>query len=63
MKVTQKDSISCFQDMLKAKGFRSTKQRLSVYKVLLEKKDHPTADDIFFRVKRNSPYNFIRNCL
>ena len=66
MKVTPKDSISRFQDMLKAKGFRSTKQRLSVYKVLLEKKDHPTADDIFFRVKEILPtisFATVYNCL
>ena len=66
MKVATKDSISCFQDMLKAKGFRSTKQRLSVYKVLLGKKDHPTADEVLLRVRRVLPtisLATVYNCL
>ncbi|MDA8990694.1 transcriptional repressor [Opitutales bacterium] len=54
------------QDSLKKKGLRSTKQRLCVYDVILEKKDHPTADDIFLRVRKKLPkisYATVYNCL
>ena len=32
-------------------GLRSTPQREVVYDVLLKKRDHPTADEVFVRVK------------
>ena len=51
---------------LKEKGLRSTKQRLCVYDVILEKRDHPTADDIFLRVRKKLPkisYATVYNCL
>ena len=51
---------------LKDKGLRSTKQRLCVYDVILEKRDHPTADDIFLRVRKKLPkisYATVYNCL
>ncbi len=32
-------------------GFRMTRQRKVVYDVLLETKDHPTANEVFFRSK------------
>ena len=51
---------------LKKKGLRSTKQRLCVYDVILEKRDHPTADDIFLRVRRKLPkisFATVYNCL
>ena len=32
-------------------GLRPTAQREVVFKVILEKRDHPTADEIFARVK------------
>ena len=53
-------------DSLKSKGLRSTKQRLCVYDVILEKRDHPTADDIFLRVKKKLPkisFATVYNCL
>ena len=37
---------------LKRKGLRPTKQRSSVYEVILGKKDHPSADEILLRVRR-----------
>ena len=40
---------------LKSKGLKPTKQRSSVYKVILDKKDHPTAEDILLRVRKNLP--------
>ncbi|MDE3065960.1 MAG: transcriptional repressor [Verrucomicrobiota bacterium] len=33
-------------------GFRFTPQRQHVYDVLLRKRDHPTADEVFIRAKR-----------
>ena len=51
---------------LKEKGLRSTKQRLCVYDVILEKRDHPTADDIFLRVRKKLPkisFATVYNCL
>ena len=44
-----------FSKTLKEKGLRSTKQRACVYWAILDKRDHPTADDIFDRVKRHLP--------
>ena len=51
---------------LKAKGLRSTKQRLCVYNIILEKRDHPTTDDIFLRVRKKLPkisFATVYNCL
>ncbi len=36
-------------------GFRFTPQREHVYAVLLEKRDHPTAEEVFIRAKRQMP--------
>ena len=50
----------------KKRDLRSTKQRLCVYDVILEKRDHPTADDIFLRVRKKLPkisFATVYNCL
>lgn len=47
-------------------GHRSTPQREVVYKVITEKRDHPTADEIFARVKAHMPtisLATVYNCL
>ena len=44
-------SKKTFAHSLREKGLRPTKQRACVYEVILDKRDHPTADDIFDRVK------------
>jgi hypothetical protein len=36
-------------------GFRFTPQRQQVYLVLLQKRDHPTAEEVFIRAKRQMP--------
>ncbi len=36
-------------------GLRSTPQRELIYDVLLRKRDHPTADEVFVRVKTEMP--------
>ena len=47
-------------------GLRSTPQREVVYSVLLKKRDHPTADEVFARVKPELPtisLATVYNCL
>ena len=47
-------------------GLRPTPQREIVFKVILEKRDHPTADEIFARVKHQMPtisLATVYNCL
>jgi Fur family peroxide stress response transcriptional regulator len=47
-------------------GLRPTPQREVVFKVILEKRDHPTADEIFARVKGQRPgisLATVYNCL
>ncbi len=53
-------------EQLAATGFRFTKQRRQVYDVLLQKMDHPTAEDVFLRAKRAMPeisMATVYNCL
>jgi Fur family peroxide stress response transcriptional regulator len=47
-------------------GFRFTPQREHVYAVLLRKRDHPTAEQVFIRAKREMPeisMATVYNCL
>jgi len=47
-------------------GLRSTPQREIIYRVLLKKRDHPTADEVFARVKTELPtisLATVYNCL
>jgi len=47
-------------------GLRMTKQRQEVYRVLMHEKDHPTANDVFMRVKDQLPHislATVYNCL
>ena len=47
-------------------GFRFTQQRQQVYDVLLQKLDHPTAEEVFIRSKRSMPeisHATVYNCL
>ncbi len=51
---------------LAASGLRSTPQREIVYQSLIEKRDHPTADEVFARVKSAMPnisLATVYNCL
>ena len=51
---------------LAATGFRFTEQRRQVYDVLLHKRDHPTAEDVFLRAKKAMPdisHATVYNCL
>jgi Fur family peroxide stress response transcriptional regulator len=47
-------------------GFRFTPQREQVYAVLLQRRDHPTAEEVFIRAKRAMPdisMATVYNCL
>lgn len=53
-------------DKLAAAGLRSTRQREVVYEAILSKRDHPSADEIFARVKKDMPtisLATVYNCL
>ncbi len=51
---------------LEHSGQRATKQREHVYALLLEKRDHPTADEVYARAKSDMPtisLATVYNCL
>ena len=53
-------------ERLTTSGFRFTPQREHVYSVLLQKRDHPTAEEVFIRAKRAMPdisMATVYNCL
>ncbi len=53
-------------ERLSTSGFRFTPQRQHVYDVVMQKRDHPTAEDIFIRTKRSMPeisHATVYNCL
>lgn len=53
-------------ERLATSGFRFTPQRQHVYNVLLEKRDHPTVEEVFIRSKQNMPdisMATVYNCL
>jgi Fur family peroxide stress response transcriptional regulator len=55
-----------FNDRLAATGLRFTRQREQVYEVLLQKRDHPTAEQVFLRAKQTMPdisLATVYNCL
>lgn len=60
---TTNDSLT---QRLAGSGLRATPQREIVYQVLLERRDHPTADELFARVKTRMPtisLATVYNCL
>ena len=53
-------------ERLATSGFRFTSQRRCVYDVLLHKRDHPTAEEVFTRAKKVMPeisHATVYNCL
>jgi Fe2+ or Zn2+ uptake regulation protein len=53
-------------ERLNTGGFRFTPQRQHVYDVLLRKRDHPTAEEVFIRAKQEKPdisMATVYNCL
>jgi Fur family peroxide stress response transcriptional regulator len=59
--VSHTDSSGALAQRLSDSGLRSTPQREVIYSVLLKKRDHPTAEDVFARAKPEMP--MIYNCL
>jgi Fur family transcriptional regulator, peroxide stress response regulator len=60
------DSSDALAKRLTGSGLRPTVQRDIVYRVILEKRNHPSADDIFARVKAQMPtisLATVYNCL
>lgn len=63
---TATDNHAALSEQLKARDVRPTPQREVVLRVILEKRDHPTADEIFARVKASMPtisLATVYNCL
>ena len=53
-------------ERLSTSGFRFTPQRQHVYNVLMEKRDHPTVEEVFLRAKPGMPdisMATVYNCL
>ena len=66
MKAAEKRLNEDFSRQLTTSGFRFTPQRQQVYDVLLQKRDHPTADEVFIRAKKRMPeisHATVYNCL
>jgi Fur family peroxide stress response transcriptional regulator len=54
------------QERLEQSGLRFTQRRQHVYGVLLEQRDHPTAEEVFIRAKKGMPeisMATVYNCL
>lgn len=67
MSVAAKDPPPAqLSERLATLGFRFTPQRERVYAVLLQKRDHPTAEEVFIRAKQDMPeisLATVYNCL
>jgi len=64
--VGNKKIESPLNERLATSGFRFTPQRQQVYDVLVGKRDHPTAEEVFIRAKKGSPdisMATVYNCL
>jgi len=46
------DRKNRLQDAIIRKGMRYTKQREHIFNILMDKRDHPTADEVFLRARR-----------
>ena len=60
------DGLPPFNERLAASGLRLTPQRKEVYEVLLQQRDHPTAEEVFIRAKADMPdisMATVYNCL
>jgi Fur family transcriptional regulator, peroxide stress response regulator len=65
-RVKKKQPDDDLSERLATSGFRFTSQRQHVYKVLIEERDHPTAEEVFIRTKREMPeisMATVYNCL
>ena len=65
-RVEHKKTDAHLSKQLSTSGFRFTPQREHVYGVLMEQRDHPTAEEVFIRAKRRMPeisMATVYNCL
>src|SRR5512137_541184 len=65
-KAVASDLDDRLNEQLTTRGFRFTPQREHVYAVLLQKRDHPTAEEVFIRAKQELPeisMATVYNCL
>jgi Fur family peroxide stress response transcriptional regulator len=65
-RVEHKELDEQLSRQLSTSGFRFTPQRQHVYDVLIEERDHPTAEEVFIRAKREMPeisMATVYNCL
>jgi Fur family peroxide stress response transcriptional regulator len=63
---SRNQSKGALSERLTTGGFRFTRQRERVYAVLLAKRDHPTAEEVFMRAKHTMPdisMATVYNCL
>ena len=64
--VSTADSSEALAQRLSDSGLRSTPQREAIYSVLLKKRDHPTAEEVFARARPEIPVislATVYNCL
>jgi len=64
--IANKNAEDQLNERLATRGFRFTPQRQQVYEVLLQERDHPTAEGVFMRAKRAMPVismATVYNCL
>src|SRR5580700_11673458 len=64
--LSNSDSSDALAQRLSDSGLRSTPQREAIYRVLLKKRDHPTAEEVFARAKPEMPMislATVYNCL
>jgi Fur family transcriptional regulator, peroxide stress response regulator len=64
--LSNSDNSGALAQRLSDSGLRATPQREVIYNVLLKKRDHPTAEDVFARAKPEMPMislATVYNCL
>src|SRR6478609_4462997 len=64
--MVQKTDSKSYDETISQKGFRFTEQRRAVYDAVMGKRDHPTAVEVFMRVKKKAPtisLATVYNCL
>ena len=66
MKKSSAPSNPAYESAMGREGLRLTPQRRQVYEVLMHKRDHPTATEVFLRVQKRMPsisLATVYNCL
>src|SRR5687768_12407341 len=66
LKRTKQSADGTLNDRLTRSGLRDTPQRRNVYSVLMQERDHPTAEQVFIRAKQQMPdisIATVYNCL